>query len=55
VSAQDLLAKIQLDKKVVGKRVRWIMPRRIGEVISTNLPDDLVTHVTTLFFVGERR
>jgi shikimate kinase/3-dehydroquinate synthase len=55
VSAQDLLAKIQLDKKVVGKRVRWIMPLRIGEVISTNLPDDLVTHVTTSFFAGERR
>ncbi|HEY4383701.1 MAG TPA: 3-dehydroquinate synthase [Ktedonobacteraceae bacterium] len=54
VRAQDLLAKIQLDKKVAGKRVRWIMPRRIGEVFSTNLPDELVAKVTTAFFVEER-
>jgi 3-dehydroquinate synthase len=54
VRAQDLLAKIQLDKKVAGKRVRWIMPRRIGEVFSTNLPDELVAKVTTSFFVEER-
>lgn len=54
VQAQDLLAKIQLDKKVAGKRVRWIMPRRVGEVFSTNLPDDLVERVTTSFFVEAR-
>jgi shikimate kinase / 3-dehydroquinate synthase len=50
VRAQDLLARIQLDKKVVGKRVRWIMPRHIGEVTLTTLPDDLVTRVVTSFF-----
>jgi 3-dehydroquinate synthetase len=50
VRAQDILAKIQLDKKVVGKRVRWIMPRRIGEVIVTQMPDDLVERVVTSFF-----
>jgi shikimate kinase / 3-dehydroquinate synthase len=47
---QDILAKIQLDKKVVGKRVRWIMPRQIGEVIVTEMPDDLVERVVTSFF-----
>ncbi len=47
---QDILAKIQLDKKVVGKRVRWIMPRQIGEVIVTQMPDELVERVVTSFF-----
>jgi 3-dehydroquinate synthase len=50
VQAQDILAKIQLDKKVVGKRVRWIMPQRIGEVTVTPMPDELVTQVVTAFF-----
>ncbi len=54
VQAQDILAKIQLDKKVVGKRVRWVMPRRIGEVIVTPLPDELVTQVVTSFFAEKR-
>jgi shikimate kinase/3-dehydroquinate synthase len=47
---QDILAKIQLDKKVVGKRVRWIMPRQIGDVIITQMPDELVERVVTTFF-----
>lgn len=47
---QDILAKIQLDKKVVGKRVRWIMPRQIGDVIVTQMPDELVERVVTTFF-----
>jgi shikimate kinase/3-dehydroquinate synthase len=50
VQVQDILAKIQLDKKVVGKRVRWVMPQRIGEVTVTPLPDELVTQVVTSFF-----
>ncbi len=53
VRAQDLLAAMSLDKKVVGKRVRWIMPTRIGEVVVTPLPDQLVTRVITAFFAGE--
>jgi shikimate kinase / 3-dehydroquinate synthase len=50
VRTQDILAKIQLDKKVVGKRVRWIMPRQIGEVFVTQMPDELVERVVTAFF-----
>ena len=37
VQAQEILAAIQVDKKVAGKRVRWILPRRIGEVTITPL------------------
>lgn len=50
VRAQDILAAIQLDKKVIGKRVRWILPQHIGEVVITSLPDELVTGVVTAFF-----
>lgn len=53
VRAQDILAAMQLDKKVVGKRVRWIMPRQIGKVEITPLPDDLVERVITTF-MGEK-
>jgi shikimate kinase / 3-dehydroquinate synthase len=53
VRAQDILAKIQLDKKVVGKRVRWIMPQRIGAVVVTQMPDELVERVVTSFFAEE--
>ncbi|GCF08236.1 hypothetical protein KDI_18000 [Dictyobacter arantiisoli] len=53
VHAQDILAAMQLDKKVVGKRVRWILPRQIGEVISMPLPDELVERVI-LTFMGEK-
>jgi 3-dehydroquinate synthase len=54
--ARDILPAIQLDKKVVGKRVRWIMPERIGQVKVTTLPDDLVASVVAAFFVsGEER
>lgn len=52
VRARDILAKIQLDKKVVGKRVRWIMPRSIGDVVVTPMPDELVERVVTSFFAG---
>ncbi|MBA2678099.1 MAG: 3-dehydroquinate synthase [Ktedonobacteraceae bacterium] len=50
VRAQDILSTMQLDKKVVGKRVRWIMPRRIGEVEVTPMPDDLVVCALSSFF-----
>ncbi|HVB22638.1 MAG TPA: 3-dehydroquinate synthase [Ktedonobacteraceae bacterium] len=50
VKAEDILAAMQLDKKVVGKRVHWIMPRTIGEVTITSLPDDLVRRIITTFF-----
>jgi len=54
IQAQDILAKIQFDKKVDRKRVRWVMPRRIGEVVVTQMPDDLVARVITAFFVEKR-
>jgi shikimate kinase/3-dehydroquinate synthase len=53
VQAKAILAAIQLDKKVSGKRVRWIMPRRIGEVTITTLPDELVQSVVSAFFAQE--
>jgi shikimate kinase/3-dehydroquinate synthase len=52
VRAQAILAATQLDKKVVGKRVRWILPQRIGEVVVTTLPDELVSRVVTAFIEG---
>ncbi|MBA2396785.1 MAG: 3-dehydroquinate synthase [Ktedonobacteraceae bacterium] len=54
VRPQDILTKIQLDKKVVGKRVRWIMPRQIGEVFVTQMPDELVERVVTAFFTEKK-
>lgn len=51
VRAQDVLAAIQLDKKVAAKRVRWIMPQRIGDVTITPMPDDLVRRVVEEFFM----
>jgi 3-dehydroquinate synthase len=54
IRTQDILAKIQLDKKVVGKRVRWIMPRQIGDVIVTQMPDELVERVVTAFFGAKK-
>ena len=54
VQAQDILLTMQLDKKVVGKRVRWIMPTRIGEAVVIPMPDDLVVRVISSFFAGQR-
>jgi len=51
VQAQALLSTVQLDKKVVDKRVRWIMPLHIGEVMITPMPDELVTRVIATFFM----
>lgn len=53
IHAQDILNAIQLDKKVSGKRVRWIMPLRIGEVQVTPMPDALVERVLNAFFAKE--
>jgi 3-dehydroquinate synthase len=50
ISGQDILSRTQLDKKVVGKRVRWVMPEKIGQVIITTLPDDLVQRVVSAYF-----
>lgn len=50
VRARDILVTMQLDKKVVGKRVRWVMPQQIGTVTVTPMPDELVTQVISDFF-----
>jgi shikimate kinase / 3-dehydroquinate synthase len=52
VDVQAILAKIQLDKKVMGKRVRWIVPRNISKVEIMYLPNDLVERVVAAFFAG---
>lgn len=54
ISVEAVLAATQLDKKVAGKRIRWIMPRRIGEVTVTQLPDELVQRVVTAFFTQQQ-
>jgi 3-dehydroquinate synthase/shikimate kinase/3-dehydroquinate synthase len=55
VQAQEILAAIQVDKKVADKRVRWIVPHRIGEVVITPLPEELVEQVLKTFFAQEQR
>ena len=50
VQAQDILAAMQLDKKVANKQIHWVMPRRIGHVVVTPLPDDVVQRVIQSFF-----
>ena len=47
--ARDIFAAMQLDKKVVGKQLRWIMPKGIGEVVAMPLPDELIERVVTSF------
>lgn len=54
VRAADILAAIQLDKKVANKQVRWVMPRQIGDVVVTPMPGDVVQPVIIAFF-GEKR
>ncbi len=54
ILAQYILAAMQVDKKVASKQVRWIMPQRIGEVIVTAMPDDLVRRVVTAFFTAHQ-
>lgn len=50
IQARAVINAIQLDKKVSGKRVRWIMPLHVGEVQVTPLPDELVERVINAFF-----
>ena len=50
---EAILAAIQLDKKIAAKRVRWILPQRIGQVTTSALPDELVQRVLTTLFAGE--
>lgn len=54
VSVDALLDATLQDKKVAQKQVRWIMPRRIGEVTVTMLPDELVREVVSSFFAEKR-
>jgi len=50
IQARDILLATQLDKKVAGKRVQWVMPQRIGEVTVTPMPDAVIERVVTAFF-----
>lgn len=54
VQPQAILAAMQMDKKVAGKRVRWVLPRQIGDVSVTPLPDELVQRVIASFFAEKR-
>lgn len=54
IQAQNILNAIQLDKKVSGKRVRWILPLHVGEVQVLPLPDELVERVVNAFFMREK-
>lgn len=51
VNVDALLDATLQDKKVAQKQIRWIMPRHIGEVTVTTLPNDLVREVVTSFFI----
>jgi 3-dehydroquinate synthase len=52
--AQKVLAALQLDKKVANKQVQWVMPKRLGNVVVTPMPDALVQSVITAFFTEKR-
>ncbi|HLI06160.1 MAG TPA: 3-dehydroquinate synthase [Ktedonobacteraceae bacterium] len=47
---EAILAAMRLDKKVAAKRIRWILPQRIGQVTISTLPDELVQQVLTTLF-----
>jgi shikimate kinase/3-dehydroquinate synthase len=51
---QEVLAALQLDKKVANKQVQWVMPKRLGNVVVTPMPDALVQSVITAFFTEKR-
>ncbi len=51
---EDILATIQLDKKVANKQVRWVMPQHIGSVSVTPMPEHIVRNVITSFFAEKR-
>ncbi|MFL5626395.1 MAG: 3-dehydroquinate synthase [Ktedonobacteraceae bacterium] len=50
VQAEAILATIQLDKKVANKQVNWVMPHKVGSVVVTPMPGDIVQSVITAFF-----
>ncbi len=50
VQASAILAATQVDKKVAGKQVHWVMPQSIGKVIVSTMPDELVERVISTFF-----
>jgi len=52
--AQDILAALQLDKKVANKQVQWVMPKDLGNIVVTPMPDALVQNVITAFFTEKR-
>ncbi len=54
LQVKDILSAIQLDKKVAHKQTRWVMPRRLGDVTVTSMPDDLVKSVLSAFFTEQR-
>ena len=54
VHVKDILSAIQLDKKVAGKQVRWVLPKRLGDVTVTPVPNELVESVITAFFAEKR-
>lgn len=47
---EAILAAMRLDKKVAAKRIHWILPLRIGQVTTSQLPDELVQRTLTAFF-----
>jgi len=50
VQASAILGATQVDKKVAGKQVHWVMPQSIGKVIVSTMPDELVERVISTFF-----
>ena len=54
VHVKDILSAIQLDKKVAGKQVRWVLPKQMGDVTVTPVPNELVESVITAFFAEKR-
>lgn len=47
---EAILAAMRLDKKVAAKRIHWILPLRIGQVTTSQLPDELVQRTLTALF-----
>jgi shikimate kinase/3-dehydroquinate synthase len=50
IAAEAILAAMSLDKKVIGKRVHWILPQRIGQVVISPLPAELTQFTVSTFF-----
>lgn len=51
---QGVLSALQTDKKRLHGRLRWVLPRRLGEVfVSDAVPDELVTEVVADLSAGE--